>query len=408
MFKVASLNGNGANQTLLSMNNLVEGNIHGGIIDNTTGTKQNVTFIVGTVEFPLSVDANGTTPVSKINVPSGTTVQVNAPIGVNVSISYIETAADASAALTTIQRLVSKADTSATNAGIRETNANNSAINAKLSAENANESETNASNSEIRASKWAVNPEDTEVLTGQFSAYHWARKSQAVASGDVIDDTKINNLLTWSSTKINSFDVANVKLSGNQTIGGVKTFSSSPIVPTPTAGTQVANKAYVDTNIGQLMPKVFYPTGEIQYLCKLLPTPYDLIFRRFLPQKWIIKRTETFELRASGYNTIMDVPYLSGCFMFLRTEALKKIGLFDENIFMYGEETDLCRRLIEGGYRTIFFPKVHIFHHFAKGSHKSWRLTKIGVESAIYYFNKWGWFFDKKRTKINKEILDKL
>ena len=104
----------------------------------------------------------------------------------------------------------------------------------------------------------------------------------------------------------------------------------------------------------------------------------------------------------------MNVPYLSGCFMFLRTEALKKIGLFDENIFMYGEETDLCRRLIEGGYRTIFFPKVHIFHHFAKGSHKTWRLTKIGVESAIYYFNKWGWFFDEKRKKINKQILDKL
>ena len=130
MFKVASLNGNGANQTLLSMSNLVEGNIHGGIIDNTTGTKQNVTFIVGTVEFPLSVDANGTTPVSKINVPSDTTVQVNAPIGVNVSISYIETVADASAALTTIQGLVSEADSSATNAGISETNANNSAINA--------------------------------------------------------------------------------------------------------------------------------------------------------------------------------------------------------------------------------------------------------------------------------------
>ena len=57
MFKVASLNGNGANQTLLSMNNLVEGNIHGGVINNTTGTKQNINFIVGTVKFPLSVEA---------------------------------------------------------------------------------------------------------------------------------------------------------------------------------------------------------------------------------------------------------------------------------------------------------------------------------------------------------------
>lgn len=37
-----------------------------------------------------------------------------------------------------------------------------------------------------------------------------------------------------------------VKLSGNQTIAGVKTFSSSPIVPTPTTGTQAVNKSYVD------------------------------------------------------------------------------------------------------------------------------------------------------------------
>lgn len=168
---------------------------------------------------------------------------------------------------------------------------------------------------------------------------------------------------------------------------------------------------YMDENpsIGNIMPKVLYPDGSIQYLAKLLPTPYDWIGRRFNPFKKLVeKRNQVFELRFTAYNNIMDVPYLSGCFMFLRTDALKEIGVFDENIFMYGEETDLCRRLIEGGYRTVFFPKVHIFHHFAKGSHKSWKLTKIGMKSAIYYFNKWGWFFDEKRQKINKDILEKL
>ena len=105
---------------------------------------------------------------------------------------------------------------------------------------------------------------------------------------------------------------------------------------------------------------------------------------------------------------ILDVPYLSGCFMFLRVESLKKIGFFDDGIFMYGEETDLCRRLIDGGYRTVFNPNATIYHHFEKGSHKSFHLTKIGIQSAIYYFNKWGWFFDEKRKKINKQILDKL
>lgn len=44
-----------------------------------------------------------------------------------------------------------------------------------------------------------------------------------------------------------------------------------------------------NTDIGHVMPKVVYPNGEIQYLCKLLPTPADLIFRRFLPEKWTKK-----------------------------------------------------------------------------------------------------------------------
>ena len=168
---------------------------------------------------------------------------------------------------------------------------------------------------------------------------------------------------------------------------------------------------YMDTNphIGNLMPKVFYPDGSTQYLCKLLPTPYDWIGRRFNPfKKMVDRRNEIFELRFTNYNKIMEVPYLSGCFMFLRLDAIKETGFFDEGIFMYGEETDLCRRLNIGGYKTIFFPEATIIHEFEKGSHKSWRLTWIGIQSAIYYFNKWGWFFDKERKRINKETLDKL
>lgn len=168
---------------------------------------------------------------------------------------------------------------------------------------------------------------------------------------------------------------------------------------------------YMDNNqeVANVMPLVLYPDGEIQYLCKLLPTPYDWIGRRFNPIKSMVeKRNNLFELKFTNYNQIMEVPYLSGCFMFLRMSALYKSGLFDEKIFMYGEETDLNRRLIDAGFKTIFYPKVNIYHHFEKGSHKSWHLTKIGIQSSIYYFNKWGWFFDSKRKKINNNTLQKL
>lgn len=161
--------------------------------------------------------------------------------------------------------------------------------------------------------------------------------------------------------------------------------------------------------IGNLMPKIVYPDGSLQYLCKLLPSPYDWIGRRFNPIKKIVdKRNQLFELRFTNYNQIMEVPYLSGCFMFLRLDAIKETGFFDEEIFMYGEETDLCRRLNKKNFKTIFYPEVKIIHEFAKGSHKSWKLTWIGIKSAIYYFNKWGWFFDNERKRINKETLEKL
>lgn len=164
--------------------------------------------------------------------------------------------------------------------------------------------------------------------------------------------------------------------------------------------------SYMQENkdVGLVMPKVFYPDGQLQYACKLLPTPVDLIFRRFLPSSFTKKKIDRFELRSSGYDKEIQVPYLSGCFMFLRTEALKKIGLFDERFFMYPEDIDLTRRMHKE-YRTMFYPNVSIVHEHEKGSYKSLKLLYIHIINMIKYFNKWGWIFDNERKRINKRTL---
>lgn len=163
---------------------------------------------------------------------------------------------------------------------------------------------------------------------------------------------------------------------------------------------------YMEQNkeIGHLMPKVIYPSGETQYLCKLIPAPSDLIFRRFLPKKWTEKRMSRFEMRNTGYDKIIDVPYLSGCFMLLRTEALKKAGLFDERFFLYPEDIDLTRR-IGAYYRTVFYPPVSVVHHHAQESYKSLYMMFVHIWNLKKYFNKWGWFFDKQRKKINQQYI---
>jgi GT2 family glycosyltransferase len=158
-------------------------------------------------------------------------------------------------------------------------------------------------------------------------------------------------------------------------------------------------------NAGQVMPKICYPDGEIQRLCKLLPAPADLFLRRFFP--WLPGadgRNEKYELRDSGYNKIMNIPYLSGCFMFFRTSALKEVGLFDERIFMYIEDADITRRMHQK-YETIFLPSITVYHYYAKGSYKNIRLMLYNIHGAIIYFNKWGWIFDAERRKINEDVI---
>jgi len=168
--------------------------------------------------------------------------------------------------------------------------------------------------------------------------------------------------------------------------------------------------SYMESNpdVGQVMPKVLYPDGSVQYLCKMLPSPFNLFFRRFIPFKKLKDiHDHHYELRETGYDHEINVPYLSGSFMLFRVEALRAVGLFDERFFMYPEDIDITRRMHKM-YRTMYVPQASIVHEHAKESFKSWKMTMIHSVNIIRYFNKWGWFFDKERKIINKKLIQEI
>ena len=162
-----------------------------------------------------------------------------------------------------------------------------------------------------------------------------------------------------------------------------------------------------DYSIAQVMPKVLFLNGSVQCLAKLLPTPMDLFCRFFMPGKLITKRNDRFELKQSGYEKEMNVPFLSGCFMFLRISALQSEGIFDERFFMYMEDVDITRRL-HTKYKTLFFPSVSIYHRFSRLSYHNWSISLIHMVSVVKYFNKWGWIYDSGRRCFNKRLLKEL
>jgi hypothetical protein len=159
-------------------------------------------------------------------------------------------------------------------------------------------------------------------------------------------------------------------------------------------------------DFGLLMPKVLYRSGSLQYLCKKLPSPADLFMRRFIPPpfKLLFKKSlMQYELRDRDYSSPMEVPNLSGCFMFIRTSVFEKVGMFDNRYFMYLEDTDLCRRIGQY-YKTVYYPSISIIHGYAKASYKNFNLLIHHIKSSVKYFNKWGWFTDAERFTINSRV----
>jgi GT2 family glycosyltransferase len=165
-----------------------------------------------------------------------------------------------------------------------------------------------------------------------------------------------------------------------------------------------------DDRVGQLMPKVLNADGSIQYLCKLLPTPWDLIIRRLPPlffKQYFKSKIDRYELRKSKYQYEMNVPNLSGCFMLLSCKALKEVGLFDERYFMYGEDVDMTRR-IHRRYVTLYYPGSVITHLHNRESYRSLKMLWIHCVNLARYFSKWGWIYDSERKQINNLLLKDL
>ena len=163
---------------------------------------------------------------------------------------------------------------------------------------------------------------------------------------------------------------------------------------------------YMDEHedVAQVQPNVVYPNGEIQYTCRLLPTPIDLIFRRFLPKKLGEKINRRYTLEFWNHKTEANIPYHQGSFMFFKVKCFEKVGLFDERFFMYPEDIDITRRMHKH-YKTIFYPKETIVHAHRAASYKSKRMLKIHMENMVLYFNKWGWFVDAERERFNRAAI---
>ena len=82
------------------------------------------------------------------------------------------------------------------------------------------------------------------------------------------------------------------------------------------------------------------------------------------------------------------IDIISGAFFMLRHAALDRVGLLDEDFFMYGEDVDLSYRLLKGGFENWYVP-VRILHYKGESTHKSsFRYVHVFYDAMLIFFRK--------------------
>ena len=146
-------------------------------------------------------------------------------------------------------------------------------------------------------------------------------------------------------------------------------------------------------DVGLCMPKLVGPDGAMHFCCRRSPVALDYL-SQLLPGSWGRRRRDSLEMRARDYDESMEVPCLSGCFMFFRSEVLQRLGGFDDRFFLYFEDLDLSARARKLA-KNVYFPYTWVVHERQSAHRNSWQLKARFAASACRYFAKWGWFSSK-------------
>lgn len=146
---------------------------------------------------------------------------------------------------------------------------------------------------------------------------------------------------------------------------------------------------YFDNNqdIGIACPATYFPNGDIQLLPKIFPKVKYLLASR-LPFKRSKKIRNEYVMADRDLSVVCDIQYVTGCFMFMRTSLFKQVGGFDERYFLYFEDADITRMIMQHA-RAIYYPNAKVYHNWNRMGARSPKYLLIQISSMFKYFWKW-------------------
>jgi GT2 family glycosyltransferase len=139
--------------------------------------------------------------------------------------------------------------------------------------------------------------------------------------------------------------------------------------------------------IGVVGPKIINPDGSLQLSCRRFPSFINAAFYTILagikPDNRFSRR---YKLADADRSRPFEVDWVSGSAMMISGDAIRQIGLFDENYFMYVEDVDICYRMWQSGFKVYYYPLVKILHHIGGSGISDLMLPQIRMQKSVLYF----------------------
>lgn len=117
---------------------------------------------------------------------------------------------------------------------------------------------------------------------------------------------------------------------------------------------------------------------------------------------------ERLGIISSKFNKVTKVDWVTGGCLMIKKEVFEKIGRFDEKIFMYTEDMEICYRAKQAGFTTYFYPFISITHLSQRSSNRAFAIVNI-YKGILYFYRKhkphWQYFVVKLLLKCKAAIL---
>lgn len=146
---------------------------------------------------------------------------------------------------------------------------------------------------------------------------------------------------------------------------------------------------YMDSHpeVGMAGPMVLWENMTLQESVMRLPTYLNTLGQTFLLDRFF--RRLNAHLSVKEHYQVVDVECLVGCFIMVRRQVIQDVGGFDNNIFMYTEEVDWCKRIKTNGWKINYYKEAQTIHLGGKSSgNQRVNLIIEQYKSRLYYWKK--------------------